>query len=883
MAAGTRGLQVIDVTNKANPVLAGFFDTGDVARAVAVSGDYAYVADGDDGLAIINVAIPANPTLVTYLDTNGEAVDVDVVGNYAYVAYDDDEGINGGIRVINIIDPANPVVTGTELTGGDVYAIDVFGDYAFMAIGTQGIMSLLISDPSDPTVMNTLALGGRAVDVAVSGDYAFVADGTNGFQVVDVRNPANMPAPIGYYDTGDVAQGVFSTSPEVYGADGDDGFYIFDNIVAHLVEFNPVNPTGRSRPVVIENAVINGVNLQIGDEIAVYWGNTCVGGGTWRGSQLSFPVWLAVPEIPLVGADTTDKMIFVVWDKSEDERLGAYPTFAEGDGKFSRFLTKINPLKAQLLSNFLDPADTPNTPDDVPDPLMPTSYLQKVIVYSATFDGAALSTGDEIAVYDGALCVGAVSYQGAFPITVPIWVTETMADATVMTGATEGNTMSFKIWDNSSGTECDATPTYLEGTVGVFDGVDVKVNLGGLSAQNQQITITANKLNMISFNVRPALQADRMIDVMLDDVNNLVLVQNDAGNAWLPGVGGSPWEVDFSNGFEVYHSDAADQIADNTAPALQPDQVEQDYQANFAHLIGYPYQNAYAVTSVFADISGLVTIIWDDDGQFWIPSYSVNTIGNMQPGNGYRICLNATRNDWYYPAAGGLGKGSVVADAGKQVLEAPKHFTFRKTGRAYAVLVIGSDEALKTGDEIGVFAGSLCVGAGVFEGEYPVVIAAWGTIDLNDMKAPGFTMGEAIQARVWKAAENKEYDAKVSSRNESDGTFGSGSLAVLHLVEMAGSGVLPEKFDLGRNYPNPFNPETTIPFQLSEERAVQLTIYNTMGQKIRTLVNETKQAGWHTVKWDGLNESGTHVGSGIYIVKLQAGSYSNIRKMTLIR
>jgi len=90
---------------------------------------------------------------------------------------------------------------------------------------------------------------------------------------------------------------------------------------------------------------------------------------------------------------------------------------------------------------------------------------------------------------------------------------------------------------------------------------------------------------------------------------------------------------------------------------------------------------------------------------------------------------------------------------------------------------------------------------------------------------------------------------------------------------------VPEEYALDQNYPNPFNPETTIEYQLPEAGKVMLKIYNVIGQEIRTLVNEDKEAGYHKIRWDGMDNKGVKVSSGIYIYQLQVGNFLRIKKM----
>ncbi|MCH8305286.1 MAG: T9SS type A sorting domain-containing protein [Candidatus Marinimicrobia bacterium] len=81
---------------------------------------------------------------------------------------------------------------------------------------------------------------------------------------------------------------------------------------------------------------------------------------------------------------------------------------------------------------------------------------------------------------------------------------------------------------------------------------------------------------------------------------------------------------------------------------------------------------------------------------------------------------------------------------------------------------------------------------------------------------------------------------------------------------------LPKKFELEQNYPNPFNPETSINYAIPQNASVKLTIYNILGQKILTLVDEQKLSGVYSVSWNGKNDSGAQVASGLYFYRLEA-------------
>jgi len=90
-------------------------------------------------------------------------------------------------------------------------------------------------------------------------------------------------------------------------------------------------------------------------------------------------------------------------------------------------------------------------------------------------------------------------------------------------------------------------------------------------------------------------------------------------------------------------------------------------------------------------------------------------------------------------------------------------------------------------------------------------------------------------------------------------------------------------FELRQNYPNPFNPTTTISFTLDEPGYTTLTIYNLLGQRITWVADEYMEGGEHSAVWNGRNDSGEAVASGIYFYILRSGENVHSQKMTLLR
>jgi hypothetical protein len=99
---------------------------------------------------------------------------------------------------------------------------------------------------------------------------------------------------------------------------------------------------------------------------------------------------------------------------------------------------------------------------------------------------------------------------------------------------------------------------------------------------------------------------------------------------------------------------------------------------------------------------------------------------------------------------------------------------------------------------------------------------------------------------------------------------------------------IPTSYQLSQNYPNPFNPSTNIKFSLPEQSTVKIVIYDLIGRKVKTLINDSRPAGVYNIRWSGENESNVNVSSGIYFYSLYAvgadnKKYTSFKKMILLK
>jgi len=118
-----------------------------------------------------------------------------------------------------------------------------------------------------------------------------------------------------------------------------------------------------------------------------------------------------------------------------------------------------------------------------------------------------------------------------------------------------------------------------------------------------------------------------------------------------------------------------------------------------------------------------------------------------------------------------------------------------------------------------------------------------------------------------------------------DGTgSAAGHVRVYSLTELfIDKSKMPTEFALHQNYPNPFNPVTTLRYDLPENSLVNITIYDMLGREVKTLINQTQDAGYRSVIWDATNDYDKPVSAGIYLYQIQAGEYISTKKMVLLK
>jgi hypothetical protein len=170
---------------------------------------------------------------------------------------------------------------------------------------------------------------------------------------------------------------------------------------------------------------------------------------------------------------------------------------------------------------------------------------------------------------------------------------------------------------------------------------------------------------------------------------------------------------------------------------------------------------------------------------------------------------------------------------------------------------------------------------------YDVYRAAWENgefqmLNVDPVSGESFTDSEVPDNDVYWYYVTAVFAGDFGDAESFASNKESGSLDVITDIDDDRISV-PDNFFLSQNYPNPFNPSTTLSYGLSSDSDVRIRIYNVLGQNVRTLVDEHQTAGFKSVIWDGSDDSGDRVSTGVYFYTIEAGNYHDSRKMLLIK
>ncbi len=849
VANGNDGLVAIDISDPVHPSLVDSYNTPAYAYDVTVEGNYAYVADnsGTGGVIIIDISNPSSLTLVGNYDTPGSTVDIAIQGNYAYVA-----DYEHGVHVLDISNPASPTLVGTYDTPHYAWGITIDGDHAFVGDWGSGVIVLDISNPANPTEVGSYNTPGNAWNVAVSGDIAYVADGGAGIQVLDISDPTN-PVLIGNYPTPGEALNCTVEGNYVYIADATHFVYILD----------VADPT---TPKHLHTVGLPGEPWEI--KIAGEYAFVCEYGTGTKGFEV---IHIANPVIPALASGSVNPVIEV-----EDVTVSgkyAYAAIRHGGLAVFDISDPVVPTMVAFVDTMTHSYSIAVTGNyaylgcwwyrmlvfDISDPTNPmavgnTPGVAECHGIAISGNYAYLATGS-----DGLHIVNITNPSS--PSIVGTYDTPDLASDVAVEGKyayVADWTSGLRVIDISDPSSPTLAGSY--NTPGYAEDIAVSGNYAYISDQS----------------------SIQVIDI--SDPTNPIAVGsvNPAGTEHGIAVAGDYAFVtyaDFPTGYGIRIIDISDPtnpvllgsgVLDNNVPDCAADgdyvyvanswsgfQLFQVFErrivpsGNVARSL--PINRAEVIERIKLRTSQTGSITWEvsTDGMFW---------ESIVPGdNEFELMFPEYNLYWRATLDYSIGGDYPVCDSLNIEFE------------PFVAIMINTFEAnaVESGVELvwDITADEVIRGFNIYRktGE-------------NDL-------GERVNGDGLIPPEERTY-------TDAGAKHGKPYWYTLGVVKNDGSEMLSQsvqiktkvlKLALYQNYPNPFNPSTTISYALPEETHVVLSIFNLEGKLVRTLVNGLVTAGNKELIWNGRDNKGNPLSSGVYLYRLTAGNRTLTKKMVLLK
>lgn len=896
VADGTAGLLVVDISNPAAVATVGSIATSSFAQGIKVEGDLAYVADGYGGFSIVDISNPALPTIAGSYDSAGYAYESVVVGSHAFLA----DGTS--VVVLDISNPASPTPIASVATPGIATGITVAGDLALVPDGSSGLAILDISDPASPVLTGSVA-GAYGYSAAVWGEYAVLCNGAGveivafaastppfgvgaidlpgtlyrmviqgslallatageGLQIVDISDPTS-PVVVGVYDTPMVALGLAVAGNLAFVADGDAGLLAIDFS-------NPASP------VLLGSYNSQGPVYNV--DLAGNYAFVADGSGGLLVIDISDPTNLVPVSMTLL--PNTAAAVEVSGDH-------AYVAGYEGH----LYVIDIsNPLSPLLIASYTTQgyANDLDVSGDIVAVPVRTHGLELIDVSdpaNPTFLGLSDTPIDSWEVtISGHRAIVADGESGI----VVIDISDPVAPVFVNGCATSGSAYAVTV---------DGGYFFAGTNTGSLEIVQLY--------QHEVAVVTGNVArSLVLDNGASPAQRARLTSRPANDVTWEL---GTAGAAWIPAPDGV-WVEFATPGIDLRWQSNHDWFpgANLTATGLTVDWL-------------YEHAIVTSITDIPNDQGRQVSLEWRRSGHDFlgdaaqITQYAVYrridpNLGKAQPG----------------PAADLRGQPAEVLEHAEMMLGAGWHFLTTVPVRVeddYAVVVPTlADSTLVAGQYFSTFmVSALTATPGVFYDSPPdsgysmddlapgvpaAIMAAYRAdsvaLDWADAPEadflyyrvyrstlPGFIPGpenlvQETSSSAWTdpAANPWDYHYKITCLDQSGNESEAGSP---EYASGAGEDAISARTALLDAAPNPFNPSTTLSFDLAQEGHATIRIYDAAGRHVITLVDETVSAGRHEVAWDGRDAAGRISSAGVYLYRLKAGGRVQTKRMTLIK
>ncbi len=376
--------------------------------------------------------------------------------------------------------------------------------------------------------------------------------------------------------------------------------------------------------------------------------------------------------------------------------------------------------------------------------------------------------------------------------------------------------------------------------------------------------------NLISSYVAP--EPSSLEAVFADVLSDVALVKDEAGKAFLPGEGiNRIGDWDPLEAYMVYARQAVTLRLSGTSLSGAPPAVPLEQGWN---LVPYLREASLPIEEALGSISEHVVLVKDYAGAAWIPEYGINHIGLMQPQQGYKVYMAQPAELTYTPSGSSEPRPALTrGPAPSAPLKAP--------GVSSSAVVLVQAEGLREGQRVSAWVPERGrIGEGVVQHGGTVAVTLRGDESATAGVVEGARSNDAIVLNVHPGGRGEPRRLAISSlsdalsgqRLEGPLSYRSDGFYIAQAEE------LPQAFRLGQNYPNPFRRSTTIAYSLPEKAKVKLVVYDALGRRVATLVDEEQDAGTYRAKFNAAQLS-----SGIYFYRLRAGDFTDDGRMVLAK
>lgn len=494
----------------------------------------------------------------------------------------------------------------------------------------------------------------------------------------------------------------------------------------------------------------------------------------------------------------------------------------------------------------------PTTPDWT---LVPTGDTHTIVIPSdadINTGTAPIEVGDYIGVFyevgNVMLCGGYTAWTGENAI-----VTAFGANPGSNDGFQNNETFVWQVWDASTNNYINSFVTYDETLPDTDkykdDGVSGLTSLGVITAQD----IVLNQgWNLFSTYLNP--QNKDIADVMAPVADDLYLVKDFVGNVYWPEFGlNNIGDIEIGSAYKSNMTAAT--VLQLEGEVVRPEEEVVALPFGWSY-IGYLRQAPANISSVTASITDDIFIMKDGAGNVYWPTFGINNIGNMEPGKGYLISMDAPV-DFTFPANEiVLPSARLQADASLSYYQKP---AASSENMLFAIPSYAWDVEPAIGSEIAVYdENKQLVGASLYQGTHSVV-TIWGDETSTESKE-GLIDGETYTVHVWDA-QNGEQEFAFDTYQGNTYYTRNGVTIVSEIEAIAGDAFATR---LLGNVPNPFTSQTEIRFATANDTEVSITVFNVLGELVEQIAPQSYEAGTHNVVIDA---SGWNAGTYYYTVK----------------